>query len=300
MRLSYRVLAGSTFAAVLVATITAIDGCVTADCNDTATCPVMGDDAVVDVSVVEASDDVSSASDGFVVTSDGFAVGSDADASAGDDAGDESDGIIPSGDALADASDATDDIAMLDTAAEAPPPDTGLDMGIDRGVDTGRDAPAEGPPPPPKCGSNLLVPRAAVASSVLGGNVAASAIDGNFATRWETVHGADPEWIYLDFGSPVAFNRVRIIWELACAANYDVQTSNDAANWTTVKGVVGNNMGNFMTPTNWSGAVDHTGFTGYGRYLRIFGTVRCFVNPNYGYSLWEMQAYGDANASCVP
>jgi hypothetical protein len=293
MRLSYRVLTGSTFAAVLVATITTIDGCVTADCNDTATCPIMGDDAVVtDESVVEASKDAPNESDGLPDGNDA------ADASADDDAADESDGTIRPGDGQAETNDATDDIAVLDTAAEAPPPDTGLDMGIDRGVDTGRDAPAVAPPP--RCGSNLLVPRAAIASSVLGANVAASAIDGNFATRWESVHGADPQWIYLDFGSPVFFNRVRIIWELACGANYDVQTSNDTTTWTTVKPVVGNTIGNFMTPTNWTGAADHTGFTGVGRYLRIFGTVRCFVDAAYGYSIWEMQAYGDTNASCLP
>jgi hypothetical protein len=34
-----------------------------------------------------------------------------------------------------------------------------------------------------------------------------------------------------------------------------------------------------------------------GRYLRVNGTVRCSV---YGYSIWEMRAYGDTNASCTP
>jgi hypothetical protein len=34
-----------------------------------------------------------------------------------------------------------------------------------------------------------------------------------------------------------------------------------------------------------------------GRYLRVNGTMRCTV---YGYSIWEMRAYGDANANCEP
>lgn len=34
---------------------------------------------------------------------------------------------------------------------------------------------------------------------------------------------------------------------------------------------------------------DHTGLTGSGRYLRIYGTARTTV---YGYSIYELEAYG--------
>jgi hypothetical protein len=292
MRFPCGVLRASTLAALLGTTVTVIDGCVPADCNDTATCPVVGDETIVsDARGVEASDEAPGMSDGFADASDG-------DPNTGDAAADRNDGTVALSDSpadirAADASEATVvDAVVLNPTPDGPP----VDVGVDGAVDVGVDAPMEAPSP--KCVSNLLVPTAAVSLSVNGGNVAASAIDNNFATRWESAQGIDPEWIYLDFGSPVFFDRVRILWEASCAKNYDLQASNDAVTWRTMKSIVGNTLMNWPPgPTDWSAAVDSTGFTGVGRYLRVFGTVRCHV---YGYSMWEMQAYGDTNASCAP
>ena len=150
------------------------------------------------------------------------------------------------------------------------------------------------------CGSNILAPTTAVASSVAppGTSVATNAIDGNLATRWESVHAVDPQSIYVDFGIPVFINRVQIAWETACAKNYDIQTSNDAVTWTTMRPITANALGvGPLPPTDWTMAANHTGFTGVGRYLRINGTARC---TQYGYSMWEMRVYGDANSICHP
>ena len=150
------------------------------------------------------------------------------------------------------------------------------------------------------CGSNILAPTTAVASSVAppGTLVATNAIDGNLATRWESVHAVDPQWIYVDFGIPVFINRVQIAWETACAKNYDIQTSNDAVTWTTMRSITANSLGvGPLPPTDWTMAANHTGFTGVGRYLRINGTARC---TQYGYSMWEMRVYGDTNSICHP
>jgi hypothetical protein len=138
----------------------------------------------------------------------------------------------------------------------------------------------------------------AVASSEKSANSpATNAVDRKLGTRWESVFMVDPQWIYVDFGAPVFMNRVQIAWEAACGASYDLQTSNDKAAWTTMKSITGNTSGG-PAPTDWSTAADHQGFTGVGRYMRVYGKSRCLAP--YGYSIWEMQVYGDTNASCLP
>jgi F5/8 type C domain len=281
MRFSYRVLTASTLTAALMAAITAIDGCGTADCNDTATCPV-GDDSSLSERAVEANSDVANMGDGLADAGDGGASATDA----ADDDDDENDVDVVPADGQGDAGDATVDVDMSDSQPESGPPDSS-DAGVDAPVDA------------PLCRSNLLVAKIAVASSTHGTDVAPNVIDGNFTTRWDSAHGVDPQWIYLDLGSRVFFNRVRIQWETACGANYDIQTSNDVASWTTIQSIVGNMLSN-GGPTNWNGAADHMGLVGFGRYLRINGTVRCGMIDTYGYSIWEMQVYGDTNATCLP
>ena len=154
---------------------------------------------------------------------------------------------------------------------------------------------------PPKCASNVLTPTAATASSMM--NPAANAIDGKFNTRWESVQMIDPQWIDIDFGAPAFINRVEISWEQSCAANYTLAVSNDKMTWTTIKTIVGNMMGTPLAtpPIDWTTAVDSTGLSGVGRYLRVNGTVRCSIHGvMYGYSIWEMRAFGDTNATCTP
>jgi hypothetical protein len=154
------------------------------------------------------------------------------------------------------------------------------------------------------CASNLLIPLAAVALSVNGGNVASNAIDGSLSTRWESAQAIDPEWIYVDFGVPVFIGEVDVLWESACAKNYDIDISNDATTWTVIPNgtivgntLAGNAIADGMTPKDWTKAVVTKPLAAVGRYLRVNGTVRCSV---YGYSIWEMRAYGDTKSSCAP
>jgi hypothetical protein len=150
-----------------------------------------------------------------------------------------------------------------------------------------------------------------VASSVEGQTdaaagilVAADAIDGNFATRWGSAFMADPQWIDVDFGAPVFVDEVDILWQSACASAYDIDVSTDATNWTLVKAVTGAPPTWAAAPPGWTNdagmptADVHKGLSGVGRYLRINGTARCLAL--YGYSIWEMRALGDTNASCSP
>jgi hypothetical protein len=159
----------------------------------------------------------------------------------------------------------------------------------------------------PKCGSTLLTPTTATASSVSTtdtANVASNAIDGMLSTRWESLE-SDPQWLAVDFGAPVFIGEVDILWEASCAKNYDLEISSNSTTWTTIPNgtITGNTTAasvagaNPAPPTDWSKAVVTKPLAASGRYLRMNGTVRC---TTYGYSIWEMRAYGDTNASCTP
>jgi beta-glucanase (GH16 family) len=128
-------------------------------------------------------------------------------------------------------------------------------------------------------GTNLALNKPTTTSSnevpEMGG---ALAVDGSATTRWASAF-ADPQWIYVDLGARYNVSRVKLSWEAAYGKDYVVQLSNDAATWTTIKTVTGN-----TTLAN-----DHTGLSGSGRYVRIYGTAR---GTTYGYSLYELEVYG--------
>ncbi len=103
------------------------------------------------------------------------------------------------------------------------------------------------------------------------------ATDGNPATRWSSAY-ADPQWLQVDLGSIQTVTKVVLTWETAYGRAYQIQTSNDATNWTTV----------YTQPNGTGGTETLTGFTGTGRYLRIYMTQR---GTQWGDSLWSFQAY---------
>ncbi|WP_035347938.1 malectin domain-containing carbohydrate-binding protein [Edaphobacter aggregans] len=116
-----------------------------------------------------------------------------------------------------------------------------------------------------------------------GGNVAASAFDNNFNTRWESVQGpsADPSWLQVDLGRPANIHSLVIDWENAAAASYLLQGSNDNSTWTNIAPpVTGNNGGGFRT---------YSGLNANARYVRVLGETR--TTP-YGYSIYEFQVIG--------
>ncbi|MFL5729235.1 MAG: carbohydrate-binding protein, partial [Cytophagaceae bacterium] len=120
-----------------------------------------------------------------------------------------------------------------------------------------------------------------VSSSESNANVStagSNATDGSYNTRWSSLF-ADPQWLSVDLGVNYSINRVKLTWEAAYATAYQIQTSTDGTNWTTIKSVTGN-----ATTTN-----DNTGLSGIGRYIRIYGTARATA---YGYSLYELEVYG--------
>ncbi len=136
---------------------------------------------------------------------------------------------------------------------------------------------------PPPTGTNLALNKPVIASSVgpeSPGLPATNAVDGSTASRWASAR-SDPQWIRVDLGNTQTVSKVVLNWEAAYGKAYQIQTSNDGTNWTTIHSV-----------TNSDGGIDElTNLTGSGRYIRMNGTVRA---TTFGYSLWEFQVYGTA------
>jgi hypothetical protein len=85
------------------------------------------------------------------------------------------------------------------------------------------------------CGStNLAAGRPATASSTESASFPASAaVDGNTGTRWSSAF-ADPQWLQVDLGSSQAICQVTLNWETAYATAFQIQTSPDGTNWTSI------------------------------------------------------------------
>jgi beta-glucosidase len=132
--------------------------------------------------------------------------------------------------------------------------------------------------PTPTPGGNLALNKTATASSTENSSYPASyAVDGSTSTRWSSAF-SDPQWLKVDLGSSRSISRVILKWEAAYGKSYQVQTSTDNTNWTTV----------WSTTTGAGGNVTATFTAISARYVRMYGTVR---GTAYGYSLWEFEVY---------
>ncbi len=121
--------------------------------------------------------------------------------------------------------------------------------------------------------------RPVVASSVADGTTAASAVDGDFTTRWSSAH-TDNEWIYVDLGTVMHVTGVYLNWESAYATAYKIQVSNNALNWTDA-----------YSTTNGAGGIERITLAADGRYVRMLGIQRA---TTYGYSLWDFTVIATA------
>ncbi len=109
---------------------------------------------------------------------------------------------------------------------------------------------------------------------------ASNSCDGNSTgTRWESA-SSDPQWIYWDLGSNKNLAKIVIDWEVASAANYAIQGSTDAANWTDLATVANSSSANHNIIT--------TNINGSYRYVRMYGTAR---TTGWAYSIWETTIY---------
>jgi hypothetical protein len=133
-----------------------------------------------------------------------------------------------------------------------------------------------GPPGRAAAASTLLSQGqpATASSTENAGTPAADAVDGNTGTRWSSAF-SDPQWLEVDLGSSQAICQVTLNWEAAYAKAFQIQTSTDGTNWTTI-----------YSTTTGTGGTQTLNVTGTGRYIRMYGTARA---TQYGYSLWEFR-----------
>jgi mannan endo-1,4-beta-mannosidase len=132
----------------------------------------------------------------------------------------------------------------------------------------------------PPAGANLARSRPASASSSESASRSPNlAVDGDPATRWSSAW-SEPHWLQVDLGAAYVLNRVVLRWETAYGRAYQVQVSNDGASWTTIANI-----------TAGDGGIDDLAVGGSGRYLRVLGLSRA---TEWGFSLWEFEAYGSA------
>ena len=108
---------------------------------------------------------------------------------------------------------------------------------------------------------------------------AANAVDGNEATRWSSEY-TDDQWICVDLGATKTVTDVKLDWQQANGKDYDIQVSDDATKWATVKSVTGNSA---------FGWLDYPNLNARGRYVRLNCLKRATV---WGYSLWEFEMFG--------
>jgi hypothetical protein len=101
---------------------------------------------------------------------------------------------------------------------------------------------------------------------------ASAAFDGDTTTRWSSQF-ADPQWIQVDLGAVRDLCKVDLDWEAAYGKDFQIQTSNDGTNFTSIK-----------TVTGGTGGIQTLDVAGSGRYVRVYGTAR---GTGYGYSIWE-------------
>jgi len=125
--------------------------------------------------------------------------------------------------------------------------------------------------------TNIAQGKTATASSTENASFPASnAVDGNTGTRWSSAF-SDPQWLEVDLGSSQSICQVGLNWEAAYATAFQLQTSADGTNWTTI-----------YSTTSGTGGTQTLSVSGTGRYLRMYGTARA---TQYGYSLWEFQVF---------
>lgn len=126
---------------------------------------------------------------------------------------------------------------------------------------------------------NLALNQPVVASSTADSSPPANAVDEDATTRWSSAY-TNREWIYVDLGSERQIDEIKLDWEHAAGRDYDLEVSDDAQNWTTVKSVQGNAAGGWL---------DYPDLNAHGRYVRMNGKAR---TTQYGFSLLEFQVFG--------
>ncbi len=115
-------------------------------------------------------------------------------------------------------------------------------------------------------------------SSENGGTEARLAVDGDDRTRWGSAF-SDPQWIMVDLEQTYRLKKIVLNWQNAAARVYEIELSTDGSHWSSAAKVDDGKSGIRTFDLNSVPA----------RYLRVTGSQR---TTGYGYSLYEIEAYG--------
>ena len=96
---------------------------------------------------------------------------------------------------------------------------------------------------------------------------------------------ASNQWISVDLGDYYNVNEIKLNWEGTGAEEYKLQVSLDAETWTDITHAQHSNGG--IETYNYNGVT--------ARYVKMQGIK---PNSSYGYSLWEIEVYGDSLDKC--
>ncbi|GAA3586043.1 hypothetical protein GCM10022419_080180 [Nonomuraea rosea] len=135
--------------------------------------------------------------------------------------------------------------------------------------------------PPVVDGVNVALGKPATTSSYQptgdgGPFLPGKAVDGDFSSRWAS-EWSDAQWLQVDLGAATPIKHVQLAWEGAYGKAYQIQTSANGSDWTTVH-----------STTTGDGGFDSIDLTASGRYVRLNLTQR---GTAYGYSLFEFGVY---------
>ncbi|MFD0717284.1 discoidin domain-containing protein [Paenibacillus sp. GCM10027626] len=130
--------------------------------------------------------------------------------------------------------------------------------------------------------ADLAKNRIAYASS---GNAGAAVDSDNAETLWESGTSGN-EWIYVDLGAVKKFDRLILRWDASYAKVYEVQTSNDTQNWTTI-----------YSTTSGNGSIDDLAVSGNARYVKL-NCIAAGVDWGY-YGLWGIGIYHEAEPAPI-
>lgn len=109
------------------------------------------------------------------------------------------------------------------------------------------------------------------------GTIASYVNDGIANTRWSSA-STDAEWIRVDLGQVYKLSSVVLTWEAAYGKEYKIQGSTNDVTFTDI-----------ASETNGSAGSKTYNVSANTRYLKIQGVKR---GTGYGYSLFEIEAYG--------
>lgn len=114
-------------------------------------------------------------------------------------------------------------------------------------------------------------------TAAVGPQNGAEAVDGDINTLWASAPG-DPQWLEVSLGQRHEINQVVLKWAGAYAQVYDIDVSDDGAQWSTV-----------YSTTSGAGGTEIINFFAVGQYIRLYAHTGA---TSGGCALREFEAYG--------